>query len=104
MTLAFPKPSRPVRGTSEAKRHMALVAQLPCVCCGRFAVHVHHCIHGRFSQTKASDFDTIPLCREHHDDLHQRGRLWRATYGDDTDYLLSTRAAVERLKRDIIGG
>lgn len=70
--------------------HMARVAKLPCVCCGALPVHVHHCISGRFSQSKASDRDTIPLCWNHHqgpEGIHTSKRAWEATYGPDTDYL-----------------
>jgi hypothetical protein len=103
MTLhAVPKPAKPVRGTAAAKRYMDLVAQLACVCCGRFGVQVHHVTMGRFSQRRAGDFDTIPLCKTHHDELHLLPRWWRAKYGLDTDYIESTREAVEQIKRNTI--
>lgn len=99
-----PKPTRPERSTAAAKRYMARVAQLPCICCGRFAVVLHHPIHGRFSQSKASDLDVIPMCDQHHRDLHDRPRLWRATYGDDADYVAPVRKAVEAIAARTIGG
>jgi hypothetical protein len=101
---AAPKPQKPIRGTAEAKRYMDFVAQVACVCCSRHGVQVHHCIHGRFSQSRASDFDTIPLCKPHHDELHLHPRWWRAKYGLDTDYIEPTRAAVAQIKRQTIGG
>lgn len=70
--------------------HMARVATLRCVCCGAWPVQVHHCISGRFSQRKASDRETIPLCWDHHqgpEGIHANKREWEATYGPDTDYL-----------------
>ena len=70
--------------------YMAWVATQRCVCCGAWAVQVHHCISGRFSQRKASDRDTIPLCWNHHlgpEGIHTNKRLWEETYGPDTDYL-----------------
>ncbi len=82
------KVQRPSLG--EGRRHMARVATLPCVCCGATAVEVHHCICGRFSQRKASDMDTIPLCYRHHrgpDGIHTRREWWVETYGPDTDYI-----------------
>ena len=57
-----PKPQKPERGTAACKAHMDKVAQLPCMICGARPVVVHHCICGRYSQSKMSDFDTIPLC------------------------------------------
>jgi hypothetical protein len=103
-TRPAPKPQKPVRGTAEARRYMAAVAQLACICCGRFAVQVHHAIHGRFSQGKASDFDTLPICPEHHDMLHQRPGEWKRHYGSDFDYLPAVKAAVERIRAHTIGG
>ena len=104
MTLMFPKPKKPARGTSAAKDHMDLVAQLPCACCGASPVQVHHCIHGRYSQSRASDFDTIPLCPWHHDMLHLRTAAWKAAYGLDVDFLPRIASAVARLRANTIGG
>lgn len=70
--------------------HMARVATLACVCCGARPVEVHHCISGRYSQRKASDRETIPLCWNHHqgpEGIHTNKRLWEETYRLDTDYL-----------------
>ena len=101
-----PKPQKPVRGSAEAKRYMAAVAQLACACCGRFAVQVHHCIHGRYSQTKASDFDTIALCDRCHRELHLCGKeTWRQRVGwFDYEKIPDTRAAVARIRSNTIGG
>jgi hypothetical protein len=104
MTLAFPKPQKPVRGTAAARHYMDCVVQLPCVCCNRYGVQLHHPIHGRFAQRKASDLDVIPLCKPHHDELHLMPKWWQAKYGQDTDYIKPTHKAVERLKRNTIGG
>lgn len=92
--MMFPKPPRPERGTAAASRHMAAVAQLPCVCCYREPVVVHHVIHGRFAQRRASDFDTIPLCPEHHDELHLRPRAWRDRWGPDHGFLDQVKASI----------
>jgi hypothetical protein len=78
---------------------MALVAQLACVCCGRFAVQVHHVIHGRFAQRRAGDKDTIPLCPPCHDALHSKPMWWRLTYGNDVDYLPRVAEQIAELKR-----
>ena len=84
------KAAKPIRGTSASRAHMARVAQLACVCCGAMPVSVHHCISGRFSQAKASDFDVIPLCHHHHQGaagIHAGKATWEALWGADTDYL-----------------
>ena len=66
---------------------MARVAALPCVVCGKTPVQVHHCIHDRFSQRKASDMETIPLCHGCHDALHADKTAWRAAHGADHEFL-----------------
>ena len=84
------KAPKPIRGTDAAKAHMARVAALPCVLCGSKPVEVHHCISGRYGSRKVSDFDTIPLCYDHHrgvNGIHTDKGLWEALHGPDTDYL-----------------
>jgi hypothetical protein len=81
------------------KAHLAFVAAQPCLVCQRTPCDAHHL---KFAQPrtlgrKVSDEYTVPLCREHHQRLHQRGNeigwwadvqiapievakgLWRAT-------------------------
>ena len=48
------------------REYMGKVAQLPCAICGVYGVHVHHIRTGIGMGRRASDFDTIPLCPEHH--------------------------------------
>lgn len=85
-----PKQGKPKK-TAAGKRHMAKVARLPCIICGVYGVEVHHCIHDRFGQEKASDFDTIPLCIRHHrigpDAIHNGKETWEARFGKDYSYL-----------------
>jgi hypothetical protein len=100
--MAFPKPLKPVRGTAETKRHMNLVAQLPCVICGLYGVQLHHCAHGRYSQSRASDFQVIPLCPKHHQFRTDRGETWAQMYGFDFDYLPDVIRQVEDLKRRVL--
>lgn len=78
------------RKSSAGKAHMAEVAQRGCAICGARPVEVHHVICGRFGQRRASDFDTIGLCFNHHrgpDGIHTSKRVWQSKYGLDTDYL-----------------
>ena len=84
------KATKPIRGTDAAKAHMARVAAMSCVLCQSRPVEVHHCISGRYGSRKVSDFDTIPLCCDHHrggNGIHTDKGLWEAAYGKDTDYL-----------------
>lgn len=97
--MMFPKPQKPERGTAACKRHMEAVAGLSCVVCGFWPVHVHHCISGRFGQTKASDFDTIPLCFDHHQGaagIHTNKRAWEAEHGPDYAFLEKVNAEIGR--------
>jgi ERF superfamily len=55
--------------------HVKLVAQQPCLICGRRPADAHHL---RFTQNramarKASDEFTVPLCRGHHREAHRSG-------------------------------
>jgi hypothetical protein len=64
------KPSR-----RRNKAHLAFVAAQPCVICQRTPCDAHHL---KFAQPKAlgrkvSDEFTVPLCREHHHELHRGG-------------------------------
>ena len=57
------------------KAHLTFVASQPCVVCQRTPCDAHHL---KFAQPKAlgrkvSDEFTVPLCREHHDELHRGG-------------------------------
>jgi hypothetical protein len=79
--------------------HLKFVSTHPCLACGRSPSDAHHL---KFAQQHAmgrmvSDEFTVPLCRTHHRELHQRGdeltwwrqlnvdplgiaqRLWRQT-------------------------
>jgi hypothetical protein len=57
------------------KAHLAFVAAQPCLVCQRSPCDAHHL---KFAQPrtlgrKVSDEFTVPLCREHHRDLHRHG-------------------------------
>jgi hypothetical protein len=64
---------KPVRRRHKA--HLAFVASQPCLVCQRSPCDPHHL---KFAQPrtlgrKVSDEFTVPLCREHHRDLHRHG-------------------------------
>ena len=68
LTIATPKRLRD-------KSHLRFVASHPCLVCGRQPSDPHHL---RFAQPRAmglkvSDEFTVPLCRDHHRQLHQAG-------------------------------
>jgi hypothetical protein len=63
----------PVRRRNKA--HLAFVAAQPCLVCRRTPSDAHHL---RFAQPRAlgrkvSDEFTVPLCRDHHHELHRHG-------------------------------
>jgi hypothetical protein len=72
-----PKLAFPLTKTAHKrnKAHLAFVAAQPCIVCRRSPSDAHHL---KFAQPrtlgrKVSDEFTVPLCREHHLQLHQHG-------------------------------
>jgi hypothetical protein len=64
---------KPVRARNKA--HLIFVAAPPCLVCQRSPCDAHHL---KFAQPrslgrKVSDEFTVPLCREHHNELHRHG-------------------------------
>jgi hypothetical protein len=84
------------------RKHMERVAQLPCVVCASWPVQVHHCIHGRHSQRKASDTETIPLCMSCHDGLHRHPTAWKREHGEDHSYLPRVAEALRQMERNTV--
>lgn len=67
----------PMRKTTRHrnKSHLAFVSAQPCMVCKRTPCDAHHL---KFAQPRAlgrkvSDEFTVPLCREHHQELHRHG-------------------------------
>lgn len=65
--------TKPLRQRNKA--HLAFVAAQPCLICQRTPCDAHHL---KFAQPKAlgrkvSDEFTVPLCRDHHHELHRHG-------------------------------
>lgn len=91
----------------EAFAYMGDVKCLPCAVCGAPPPSIaHHCIHGRFSTKRASDFDVIPLCTFHHDHghpeaIHTNKAAWAAKHGPDTGFIQQTRARVKEMRESI---
>ncbi|EKS54528.1 putative cytoplasmic protein [Citrobacter freundii ATCC 8090 = MTCC 1658 = NBRC 12681] len=67
-----------------APRYLAWIKTQPCESYRRPADDPHHLIgHGQGGMgTKAHDLFVIPLCREHHDELHADSVAFEAKYGD----------------------
>ena len=83
-------------------RYMRAVKQLGCCVCGMPPPSdAHHCISGRYGTRKASDFETIPLCRNCHQDgpnaIHRAKASWEAIHGPDTGHIKPTRRLVAML-------
>jgi hypothetical protein len=65
--------TKPTRRRNKA--HLVFVASQPCLICKRVPVDAHHL---KFAQPKAlgrkvSDEFTVPVCRDHHHELHRHG-------------------------------
>jgi Rad52/22 family double-strand break repair protein len=58
-----------------SKEHLRFVASQPCLVCGANPCDPHHLRYAqpRAMSRKVSDEFTVPLCRNHHRELHQEG-------------------------------
>ncbi len=86
------KNRKPNRGTKQAKEHLKRVKMLPCVICQKSGPSdAHHIICDRYGTSKASDFEVIPLCKNHHQNgpeaIHNGKRSWVEKHGPDHYYL-----------------
>ena len=82
---------------------MLRVKGLPCVICGRPPPSdAHHVFCDRYGQGKSSDFETIPLCKAHHQNgpeaIHQNKREWQENHGPDHGYLETVQEWLEELE------
>jgi len=87
----LPPRQKPAKAPRDPER-LARIKQLPCaVCNAPPPSDAHHCIHDRYSQAKAPDSMTIPLCKACHQDgpdaIHNDKAAWRAKHGPDHGYL-----------------
>ena len=73
-------------------KYTRYVKALPCVVCGAQADDPHHLIgHGQGKMGgKAHDLFTIPLCRQHHDELHRDTVGWERKHGSQLQHLVAT--------------
>lgn len=81
MIPKVPKHNRIKVGRIKNKSYMRWITTLPCLVCGIMPCDAHHPlkIASRRKFGKASDCETIPLCRPHHTELH-------IAYGDEDKF------------------
>jgi hypothetical protein len=76
---------KPVRERDQ--HHLRFVGTQPCLICARRPTDAHHVKFAQLTAIgrKVSDRFTVPLCRLHHRELHDRGneRLWWQERGTD---------------------
>ena len=81
-------------GRLRSSKHLEKVRDFPCVICKNPSVDAHHLRitgHKRGMSIKNSDEFTIPLCRKHHEELHNFGSeaLFLALHGIDHMLILA---------------
>ncbi len=80
---------RPKRRRWVNEKYTRWVKTQPCACCGKPADDPHHLIgHGQGGiGTKAHDIFTLPLCREHHNELHADPLAFEEKHGSQIDLI-----------------
>lgn len=93
--------------TRAEKAHLARIGSLPCIVCrneglGDTPANAHHINCGTMGR-RASDFETIPLCKNHHQDadgtakfgghiaVHRGLESFEARYGTERNLLAQVR-------------
>lgn len=89
----------PKERAARDRAYLDWVRGQPCVVTGMYGVEAHHVIgHGRCGTVKTSDYLAIPLTREMHRRLHDKGwRAWEAEHGSQLEHAARTleRAVAE---------
>lgn len=81
--------ARPKRIRWENTAYLSWVKSQSCACCGQAADDAHHLIgwgQGGVA-TKAHDIFTIPLCRKHHNELHNDPVKFERKYGTQPEMI-----------------
>ena len=77
---------------------MGRVAELGCIICSMPAC-VHHIRTGQGIGQRASHYETIPLCHNHHqgkDGIHTMGtKKWQERFGTELEFLAETKRRLE---------
>lgn len=95
--MMFPKSPR-----VKDKAHLKRVSKLPCYICGLLFCDAHHLMRAesRGMAYKTGDDCAIPLCRNHHSQLHNIGEdEFFALYGKDYDSVVSFAKALYSNKK-----
>lgn len=76
----------------KSREYLERVKSLHCVICAHPPPNdAHHVICDRFGTSKVSDYLTIPLCKDHHqngpDAIHNGKKSWVEKFGPDHSYL-----------------
>jgi hypothetical protein len=88
--------------TKAETEHMGRVASLGCIICGKDA-EIHHITGGKSLSQRASHFEVLPLCFEHHSaqtplsfghTVHKGVKSFEKNYGTQTELLAKTRKAL----------
>jgi hypothetical protein len=79
-------------GRIEARKYLAFVCSLPCVCCQDSNTEPHHLIDVGYSAmgSKTPDYWSIPLCRSCHEALHRDRRQWEQINGPQFKFAVVT--------------
>lgn len=84
--------------TAAQRRHMGLVAQLPCCLCGAHGVQVHHITEGKtFGKRDKLHFCTLPICESCHTGpkgIHGDKTMLRLVKKSETELLAETLEAI----------
>ncbi|WP_123056625.1 DUF968 domain-containing protein, partial [Escherichia coli] len=80
---------RPKRRRWVNEKYTRWVKTQPCACCSKPADDPHHLIgHGQGGMgTKSHDIFTLPLCREHHNELHADPLAFEEKHGSQVDLI-----------------
>ncbi|EJG6331219.1 TPA: DUF968 domain-containing protein [Escherichia coli] len=80
---------RPKRRRWVNEKYTRWVKTQPCACCSKPADDPHHLIgHGQGGMgTKSHDIFTLPLCREHHNELHADPMAFEEKHGSQVDLI-----------------
>lgn len=84
------------RATKAEREHLSRLVELGCVICGRQA-EVHHILTGVGMGQRASNYDALPICPDHHRNgghgvaIHAGKRTWEENYGRELELLEQVR-------------
>ena len=88
--------------TKAEREHMSKVASLGCLVC-QMPTQLHHIRPiGLGIGMRSSHYQTIPLCREHHQgqfSIHNCKEQFEARYGTEHEMLQKTLKEIENLER-----